>query len=135
MQMKENNFVEYTFDCGEETLYFIKRPDESWIGFTILDTKFLKKRTGWEQILFEKETLRSLRDFIMCPDHSIAYFECRDNCQVLRIIFEDHYFYFDLFDNYALKAKKGIKFYTALSDNSSKEFIKILDLILLNYEE
>lgn len=129
-------FIDNIFACeGNRDLYFVKVPDEPWVGVTIIDHKSLKKRKGWQHILLEKEPLTKLRDYISQPPYNaIGYFECRCTSEILRIVHEDNFFYVDIFDNGALKLKSGIKTSTFFNEKDAPELERILNNMLNLFE-
>lgn len=135
MKMKNKKFLEKTFKCEDDSiLYFTFYPEERWIGFTILNPKYLKKRSGWQHLLFTKETMiRLLNFFDAGANNKTEFFECDCLCEVLRVSYDDKYgeYYLDIFDNYAFKLKsKGIRTSTYFSKAKCKDLQKILKDIL-----
>lgn len=126
------DFADNLFNCEDDSvLYFVKRIDEPWIGLTILSSKALKKRKGWEHILLEKETLLGLKEYLKFPPYKkIGYFECRCTAELLRVVHEDDCFYIDIFDNGALKLKSGIKTSTFIKEEDAPELIKVINTML-----
>ena len=125
------------FYCeDDDILYFVFRKDEPWLGVTILSSKALKKRKGWEHLLLRKETVLRLRDYISHPHHNneIGYFECNCTSEILRVVYEDNFFYVDIFDNHALKLKSGIKTSTSFNEKDAPELEKILNNMLNLFE-
>ena len=125
------------FYCQDgNVLYFVFHKDEPWLGVTILNSKALKKREGWEHILLRKETVLKLRDCINHHpyDKEISYFECNCTSEILRVVYDDNFFYVDIFDNYALKLKSGIKTSTFFSVKDAPELERILNNMLNLFE-
>ena len=125
------------FYCeDDDILYFVFHKDEPWLGVTILSSKALKKRKGWEHLLLRKETVLRLRDYISHPHHNneIGYFECNCTSEILRVVYEDNFFYVDIFDNYALKLKSGIKTSASFHEKDAPELEKILNNMLSLFE-
>ena len=121
------------FYCEDNNvLYFVFHKDEPWLGVTILSSKALKKRKGWEHLLLRKETVLRLRDYISHPHHNneIGYFECNCTSEILRVVYEKNFFYVDIFDNHALKLKSGIKTSASFNEKDAPELEKILNNIL-----
>ena len=130
------NYIEDKFYCeDDDVLYFVFRKDEPWLGVTILSSKALKKRKGWEHLLLRKETALRLRDYISHPLYNeIGYFECNCTSEILRVVYEDNFFYVDIFDNYALKLKSGIKTSASFHERDAPELEKILNNMLNLFE-
>lgn len=124
------------FYCeDDDVLYFVFRKDEPWLGVTILSSKALKKRKGWEHLLLRKETVIRLRDYISHPPYNeIGYFECNCTSEILRVVYEDNFFYVDIFDNHALKLKSGIKTSASFHEKDAPELEKILNNMLNFFE-
>ena len=125
------DFIDDKFCCQDnDILYFVFYKDEPWIGITILSSKALKKRKGFEHLLFSKETVLELRDYFSHPYNKIGYFECNCTSEILRIVYEDGFFYLDIFDNYALKLKSGIKTSTSFHERDVPELKRVLNNML-----
>lgn len=81
------------------------------LGFTICETKKLKKFLNFEHLLFNKsEIINKIIPAFNRKNGRSSFAECDCKSEILRIFYskDDNIFHFDIFDNYFLKLKKGI---------------------------
>lgn len=81
------------------------------LGFTICETKKLKKFLNFEHLLFNKsEIINKIIPAFNRKNGRSSFAECDCKSEILRINYskDDNIFYLDVFDNYFLKLKKGI---------------------------
>ena len=60
--------------------------------------------------------------------------QCNCTSEILRVVYEDNFFYVDIFDNHALKLKSGIKTSTYFNEKDAPELEKILNNMLNLFE-
>lgn len=135
MGLEKYNCAFYTFPLKDNSIILTFDNEFKWFGFTILKNKYLKKKKllNFEHVLISKDDLKKLKDFINIPDReSSLYIECQCHSEILRVGYDDNYkeFYFDIFDNYALKLKRGIDTFTSIPEEQAREFVKLLDKLL-----
>ena len=127
---KDSNLIDESFQCCDNNLlYFVFHKYEPFVGFTILDSKVLKRRKGFEQLLFDKKTILKLKNYFY-KNNKVGYFECTCTSEILRIVYKDNYFYLDVFYNYAYKLKSGIKTSTSFHKDDVQKLLSILDDML-----
>lgn len=81
------------------------------LGFTVCETKKLKKFLNFEHLLFYKsEIINKIIPAFNRKNGRSSFAECACKSEILRINYskDDNIFYLDIFDNYFLKLKKGI---------------------------
>lgn len=130
LRNKDSNLIEDSFQCYDnDFIYFVFHKYEPFVGFTILDSKALKRRKGFEHLLFDKKTVLKLINYFDGKNKT-GYFECVCTSEILRIVYEDNYFYLDVFDNYAHRLKSGIKTSTSFHKSDVQKLLSILDDML-----
>lgn len=130
LRNKYLNLIDDSFQCYDNNLlYFACYNYEPFVGFTILDSKALKRRKGFEHLLFDKKTVLKLMDYFDGKSKT-GYFECVCTSEILRIVYDDNYFYLDVFDNYAHRLKSGIRTSTSFHKNDVQKLLSILDDML-----
>lgn len=81
------------------------------LGFTVCETKKLKKILNFDHLLFNKsEIINKIIPAFNRKNGRNSFAECDCKSEILRINYNkyDNIFYLDIFDNYFLKLKKGI---------------------------
>lgn len=130
LRNKDSNLIDDSFQCCDNNLlYFAIHNYEHFVGFTILDSKALKRRKGFEQLLFDKNTILKLKNYFY-DKNEVGYFECICTSEILRIVCKDNYFYLDVFYNHAHRLKHGIKTSTLFHKDDVQKILSILDNML-----
>ncbi len=130
LRNKDSNLIDDSFQCCDNNLlYFAIHNYEPFVGFTILDSKALKRRKGFEQLLFDKNTILKLKNYFY-DKNEVGYFECTCTSEILRIVYKDNYFYLDVFYNHAHRLKHGIKTSTLFHKDDVQKILSILDNML-----
>ena len=118
-----------TIDCGENSIV-ITFDGSDLIGFSIIKNKYLKKKKiiNFEHVLLRKSDILRMKELVTKKSFC-EYFSCNCFSEIIRVAkFDDEKaVYFDVFDNYALKLKKGIDTSAELPEEKVEEFVSVLD--------
>lgn len=118
-----------TIDCGENSIV-ITFDGSDLIGFSIIKNKYLKNKKiiNFEHVLLRKSDILRMKE-LLNKKAFCEYFSCNCFSEIIRVAkFEDETsIYFDVFDNYALKLKKGIDTSAELPLEKVEEFASVLD--------